>query len=750
MPDKSDKRESNKINLQLGMTSLERMYYVLKAIADVGVVKADDAANKLIPKARSEVGTWSKATKDWHTALSFHYMGLIAYANDNEFAVSAKGQALLDAFELKLEDHGSKKKPILKDKLTADGRRDLLYKILVETRIRQDEYGRDIHPYLLLFKFLGEERLSHYVANYEWERFLESPESLRDDQYEQFVSNILVARNEKRHLPFKRLDRILTMLVNWGVLKKSGSGNETRFSFAKEYVNCAAQMKTEQLPAVDEAGVEAMFVNWLMAQPSNKGGGLITEMAAKNYAAKLRLFLSKPLFKDVGCKNAYAEVELRRFVSLRKKVESVPDFKKFDKAKANGNGYFSKALKYYERFLSLHPELLSKKALWLFDKSVRNAGLFYDYRVERRFVAALLAKPFVILTGLSGSGKTKLAEAFTRWLCGNNPNRCKLVAVGADWTNSEKLLGYPNALKLSEKKYVMPDTGVLKLLIEASKKENEKKPFFLILDEMNLSHVERYFADFLSTMESVDGEIHLYDGADIDDEATWFSAEDGTKIPPRIKFPRNLFVIGTMNVDETTYMFSPKVLDRAQVVEFCVDQTDLARYFACEKKRLDFEQFVDGRGAEYAEDFLLKAYETHPFSSDAQAALTLLFPKLKKLGAEFGFRTAGEFSDFVTIYESLGGDSESAVDAAIAQKILPKLHGSQGVFSEVIDELLMFARPPKENALEEQAKEDAARAEGMPAPMSGKYDVRYPLTAEKLERMQVRLRDNGFASFAEA
>ena len=410
----------------------------------------------------------------------------------------------------------------------------------------------------------------------------------------------------------------------------------------------------------------------------------------------------------------------------------------------------------YAKYLKFLAELESSfggvigEMLKGFAESLAEMGLCYEDVFVRRFVAALLAKPFVILTGLSGSGKTKLAEAFTRWLCGNDPNRCKLVAVGADWTNSEKLLGYPNALKLSEKKYVMPDTGVLKFLIEASKKENSKKPFFLILDEMNLSHVERYFADFLSTMESVDGEIHLYDGADIDDEGTWFSAEDGTKIPPQIKFPRNLFVIGTMNVDETTYMFSPKVLDRAQVVEFCVDQTDLARYFASEKKRLDFEQFVDGRGEEYAEDFLLKAYEVHPFNSDAQTALTLLFPKLKKLGAEFGFRTAGEFSDFVTIYESLGGDSESAVDAAIAQKILPKLHGSQGMFGEVIDELLMFARPPKENALEEQAKEDAARAEGLPAPTSGKYDVRYPLTAEKLERMQIRLRDNGFASFAEA
>ena len=121
-------------------------------------------------------------------------------------------------------------------------------------------------------------------------------------------------------------------------------------------------------------------------------------------------------------------------------------------------------------------------------------------------MSSLLTKPFVILTGLSGSGKTKLAQAFVQWICEDKKQYC-IVPVGADWTNREPLLGYVNALNPEE--YILPENGALQLIIEANNEENQYKPYFLILDEMNLSHVERYFADFLSVMESNE-EIPLY------------------------------------------------------------------------------------------------------------------------------------------------------------------------------------------------------------------------------------------------
>ena len=166
---------------------------------------------------------------------------------------------------------------------------------------------------------------------------------------------------------------------------------------------------------------------------------------------------------------------------------------------------------------------------------------------SKRYRTSLLAKPFVILTGNSGTGKTRIATNFSKYLEMKNDKGVKnhlLIPVGADWTDNTKILGFYNPLK---KEY--QSTPVLDFILLTC--QNPEIPFFLILDEMNLSHVERYFSDFLSAMES--GEpIPLYK-RDVDCESS---------IPEEIVLPNNLFVTGTVNIDETTYMFSPKVLDR--------------------------------------------------------------------------------------------------------------------------------------------------------------------------------------------
>jgi 5-methylcytosine-specific restriction protein B len=187
----------------------------------------------------------------------------------------------------------------------------------------------------------------------------------------------------------------------------------------------------------------------------------------------------------------------------------------------------------------------------VFSNYLNMAKLNISHLLSIRFTSSLMTKPFILLTGLSGSGKTKLAQAFSTWISKSSDQYC-LIPVGADWTNREPLLGYLNALEKDS--YIKPDNGVLDLLLDAEK--NPNIPFFLILDEMNLSHVERYFADFLSAMESgLPIPLHSNNGIMI--------ASDGTIIPPEISFNGNLFIIGTVNIDETTYMFSPKVLDRA-------------------------------------------------------------------------------------------------------------------------------------------------------------------------------------------
>ena len=176
---------------------------------------------------------------------------------------------------------------------------------------------------------------------------------------------------------------------------------------------------------------------------------------------------------------------------------------------------------------------------------IDNAGsskLIVSHSNVLRFVASMLAKRFVILTGLSGSGKTKLAHAFAAWIS-ETEDQHRLVAVGADWTTNENVVGYQDALQTGF--YRKPSNGALNVILRAE--SDPTRPYFLILDEMNLSHVERYFADILSAVES-DQEIALHSAA----VKLKASEDDPLLVPPRVRLPDNLFIIGTVNVDETT------------------------------------------------------------------------------------------------------------------------------------------------------------------------------------------------------
>ena len=355
-----------------------------------------------------------------------------------------------------------------------------------------------------------------------------------------------------------------------------------------------------------------------------------------------------------------------------------------------------------------------------------------NYKIENilvlRFISSLLTKPFVILTGLAGSGKTKLAQAFALWICENN-TQYAIVPVGADWTNREPLLGFPNALQAES--YVKPENKALQLIIDAL--NNPSKPYFLILDEMNLSHVERYFADFLSAMESKD-KIALHSGI-----------KDWDGVPASISLPKNLFVIGTVNIDETTYMFSPTVLDRASVIEFRVTKEDMEDYLASNSP-LNLDN-LKGKGAGMSESFVALAKGEHPYtgSNDLQDELVLFFENLKKVGAEFGYRSASEILRFAAVVNKIepGWETKDIIDAAIMQKLLPKVHGSRRKLDSVLVSLLTLCLTDGEKTTEYLS--DKSQFEDLP-----KTQFKYPISAEKIIRMYKNLISNGFTSYAEA
>lgn len=347
-------------------------------------------------------------------------------------------------------------------------------------------------------------------------------------------------------------------------------------------------------------------------------------------------------------------------------------------------------------------------------KNILSTGLIYSPTLIKRLAYSLMAKPFVILSGLAGSGKTQLALAFAKCLSENIDNQFCIVSVGADWTNREPLLGYPNALQPG--KYEKPESGVLQLLMRAN--EDQSKPYFLILDEMNLSVVERYFADFLSAMES--GEpIKLWDGND--------------DVPAEIQLPKNVFIIGTINVDETTYMFSPKVLDRANVIEFKIAPDEMEDYLG-KKVNINLENAYSAC-ANMAVDFVNKTNSQVEKDEKNKDVLLSFFKELKKVNAEFGYRTVNEISRYLHFAD---GDLEdnSAIDTAILQKLLPKLHGSRKKLVPVLTSMWKLCLN------DGIAKEIDAEF--------NKDDFKYPESAEKIQRMYNAVVDNGFTSFAEA
>ncbi len=376
-----------------------------------------------------------------------------------------------------------------------------------------------------------------------------------------------------------------------------------------------------------------------------------------------------------------------------------------------------------------------KKESMTFDRHffidcLENAGFLLNPKLVTRFISSLITKPFVILSGLSGSGKTKLAQAFAQWICQDDSQYC-LVPVGADWTNREPLLGYPNALKPDE--YIKPDNGALDLIIQANK--HPELPYFLILDEMNLSHVERYFADFLSVMESK-GEISLFaEGA----------VNNG--VPSKLILPANLLIIGTVNIDETTYMFSPKVLDRANAIEFRVAKNEIEAFFA-NRKEVNMDK-LRTKGAAMAQSFLKMAEKREFIEQDLTTihkTLVSFFEQLKKTGAEFGYRSATEIIRLINQLTIIDSDlsEEEKLDISIMQKLLPKLHGSRRKLCPVLITLGSFC---VDNSKIDNIEKAVFSAEDFDFESDG---VIFPISLEKITRMYKGVVENGFASYAEA
>jgi len=268
----------------------------------------------------------------------------------------------------------------------------------------------------------------------------------------------------------------------------------------------------------------------------------------------------------------------------------------------------------------------------------------------------------------------------------NEVDKQLFIPVRSDWTDQSEIFGYYDSLSQA---YIV--TPILKFLLDAI--AYPEAPFHLILDEMNLSKVEHYFSDFLSCLESrvsdAKGDItqaavslHNYGG--------YVNASDPLveEVPSKIELPSNLYVTGTVNVDETTYMFSPKVLDRSNVIEFNevkLDEIGTAR----SKGPISLERLPKfGHHKPVSQD------DFKSLNKAAKETILSLHKSMSVDNSHFGYRTAFEMARFInSVHELIGtadATNQAALDSQIVQKLLPKLNGSQAELEDLLVRLMVL------------------------------------------------------------
>ncbi len=397
---------------------------------------------------------------------------------------------------------------------------------------------------------------------------------------------------------------------------------------------------------------------------------------------------------------------------------------------------FLRARKYFSRVLTTSP--IKTESITL-----------PQSKAHLPYLTALRTKPFMLLAGISGTGKSRIVREMAKacWKEGDpeygkpHPRNFCMVQVKPNWHDSSELIGYVS--RLNGEKFVV---GPFLRFLAAAIKESDV-PYFLCLDEMNLAPVEQYFAEYLSVIESrklnPDGTITTdpiieYENTDsygslIDqlfdtpEERKAYKTDEGGK---RLTIPQNLFVVGTVNMDETTFSFSRKVLDRAMTIE--MNEVDL--HGGLEK----------GAGNEIGyigNSIIGDAAEGCDIYDDNRDLCDQVLTYLEKVNAtlegtpfKIAYRTRNEFLMYAVNRKALAPDSQlwQTLDEMTSMKILSRIEGDEERTKKVLDglktlveEQIVSAIPPAE--------------EGKPATQS--------ISATKIDEMLAKLKATGFTSY---
>ncbi len=344
------------------------------------------------------------------------------------------------------------------------------------------------------------------------------------------------------------------------------------------------------------------------------------------------------------------------------------------------------------------PRPSEKQLLTQIAKYVAARGYYFDDETVTNYHICLKTKPFVILAGLSGTGKSKLSQLYAEAI-GHTPRsgRYLRLAVRPSWNDDRFLLGYLNTIT---GEYVMEPA--VEFILRAEKDRDNL--YFFCLDEMNLSHVEYYFSQFLSALEeenTSDRKIPLFSEAT---EKRMVKQGKEIDFDRSVILPPNLLFTGTINVDETTQPLSDKVIDRANTLEF----------FDVELDKIPERQPLPE---------MIRISSQMWQSYSVQQPCTTFRPKVLEIsrilnhaGLGLGYRVLREIELYLANSSGLLSP-EVAFDLQVKQRILPRVRGTSTI-RETVRDLATFMRS---NNL--------------------------PRSCGRVEEMEIRLKRDGYTSF---
>ena len=381
----------------------------------------------------------------------------------------------------------------------------------------------------------------------------------------------------------------------------------------------------------------------------------------------------------------------------------------------------------YELTMSKEGEkMTTKEKVDAIKNYIASKGFNYEGNLIENFYLSLKSKPFVILAGTSGTGKTRLVKLFAEAI----DAKMLLVPVRPDWSDSSDLFGH---VDLSGK---FNPGAILEFIKEAQ--DNTDKPYFLCLDEMNLARVEYYFSDFLSiieTRENVEGKIV---SDPLVDEKYYKKDNTAAEKYGKIIIPENIYIIGTVNMDETTFPFSKKVLDRANTIEFS---------FVNLTAKAGANNVITPRPLNEDNSFLKTKYlyfNDVEYNKDVEnlcSELADLNDILLGANLHVGYRVRDEITFYMINNKNADEliPNDAAFDNQIMQKILPRIQGSSLAIKEVLVNL--FKKCGQFDGLSKDSKydelNDCIKNKG----------CKYPNSAKKIAFMVRRFEEDGFTSY---